>query len=326
MRFLIAGFGSVGRRHFRNLLSEGERDILFLRSGKSTLPDDELRGYVVENDLRAALSHKPDAVIVANPTALHLDVAIPAAEQGCALLIEKPISHTLEGINHLREALKQGGGIVLVGFQFRYHPGLLKAKQLIENGVIGRVLAVQAHWGEHLPDWHPWEDYRLGYAARQDLGGGVVLTLCHPFDYLRWIVGEVTEVQGRAVKVSDLEMDVPDVADILLRFDCGAIGYVHLNYFERPGNHWLEIVGSDGKLRWEQADGSVHWFRSPNEEWLSFSLPETFERNQLFRDEMKHFIEVVRGDVNPGCTLEDGVRALEIALQVEHQRRGKTHV
>ncbi len=78
MKFLIAGLGSIGRRHLRNLLALGERDILLYRTHHSSLPDDELAGFPVETDLEAALAHQPDAVIVSNPTALHLQVAIPA--------------------------------------------------------------------------------------------------------------------------------------------------------------------------------------------------------------------------------------------------------
>jgi saccharopine dehydrogenase-like NADP-dependent oxidoreductase len=91
MKFLIAGLGSIGRRHFRNLIALGEKDIVLLRTRKATLPDDELAGYPVETDIHEAIQkHAPDAVIVANPTALHLDIAIPAAEVGCHILLENP--------------------------------------------------------------------------------------------------------------------------------------------------------------------------------------------------------------------------------------------
>ncbi len=129
MKFLIAGYGSIGRRHFRNLLTLGERDIVFLRSKRSTLPDDEIREFPVETNVHAALEHQPDAVIIANPTALHMDVAIPAAEQGCHLLIEKPISHSLEQVNELRAAVVLGGVDVFTAFQFRFHPGLVAIKE-----------------------------------------------------------------------------------------------------------------------------------------------------------------------------------------------------
>ncbi|MCU0486773.1 MAG: hypothetical protein MUC85_11775 [Anaerolineales bacterium] len=80
MKFLISGLGSIGRRHFRNLLALGERDIILHRTHRATLPDDELAGFPVETDLAKALAQGPDALIVTNPTALHLQVAIPAAE------------------------------------------------------------------------------------------------------------------------------------------------------------------------------------------------------------------------------------------------------
>jgi hypothetical protein len=117
----------------RNLLALGEKDITIYRTGRSTLPEDELAGFPVETDLKAALAHHPEAVIVANPTALHLEVAIPAAERGCHLLIEKPVSHSLDGIERLQGAVERGGGEVLVGFQFHFHPGLQKIKQLISS-------------------------------------------------------------------------------------------------------------------------------------------------------------------------------------------------
>ena len=191
MKFLIAGLGSIGRRHFRNLLTLGERDIILYRTHQATLPDDELAGFPVETDLLSALSHHPDAVIISNPTALHLDIAIPAAQSGCYILLEKPVSHSMTRLGELEHAIQLNKLKVLVGFQFRFHPGLQKVKQLLDTGSIGDLLSARAHWGEYLPNWHPWEDYKLGYAARSDLGGGVVLTLSHPLDYLRWFLGDV---------------------------------------------------------------------------------------------------------------------------------------
>jgi predicted dehydrogenase len=160
MKFLIAGLGSIGRRHLRNLLALGERDILLYRTHRSTLPDDEFAGLPVETDLSTALASGVGAVIISNPTALHLEVAIPAAQAGCHLLIEKPISHSLDGIQQLQLAAKASGTRTLVGFQFRFHPGLQRIAQLLQEGAIGKPVSARAFWGEYLPGWHPWEDYR----------------------------------------------------------------------------------------------------------------------------------------------------------------------
>jgi predicted dehydrogenase len=322
MKFLIAGLGSIGRRHFRNLLALDERDIVLLRSHRATLPDDELAGYPVETDLQVALKkHKPQAVIVANPSALHLDVAIPAAEAGCHILLEKPVSHSLERLDHLQKAAHKSGSRIQVGFQFRYHPALIKARELIQTGGLGKVLTAHAHWGEYLPGWHPWEDYRQGYAARADLGGGVIVTLTHPLDYLRFLIGEVESLWSFHGHISPLEVDVEDAAEIGLKFANGALGGVHLNYFQRPPVHRFEVVGTAGGLRWDNADGILHFQKIPAEfgtgeaEPLAalseqFAPSAKFERNQLFIAQTKHFIEVVQGSAEPVCTLEDGIRAL----------------
>ena len=326
MKFLIAGLGSIGRRHLRNLIALGEKDIVLFRTRKATLPDDELAGHPVETDIHEALQkHKLDAVIVANPTSLHLDVAIPAAEAGCHILLEKPVADSLERLDTLQQAAKKTGSRILVGFQFRYHPTLNKARELIRSNALGKILTVHAHWGEYLPQWHPWEDYRQSYAARADLGGGVIRTLTHPLDYLRFLIGEVDSLWSFNGHISALELDVEDVAEIGLKFSNGAIGGVHLNYVQRPPVHRLEIVGTNGTLRWDNEDGVLHFHQMtapfgsfsdnpPAPVTQTFSPPDGFERNQLFVAQTRHFIETVRGEKELVCTLEDGIRALELAL------------
>lgn len=324
MKFLIAGFGSIGRRHFHNLLSLGERDILFYRSNRSTLPEDETVNFPVETDLDAALAHKPQAVIISNPTALHLDVAIPAAQAGCHLMIEKPVSHSLDGLSELRAALQKTGARALVGYHFRFHPGLRRIKAALDQGEIGRPLSVRAHWGEYLPSWHPWEDFRRGYSARKDLGGGVILTLSHPLDYLRWFFGEVDALWAFCGRLNDFDLEVEDTAEIGLRFQSGILGSLHLNYNQRPPAHWLEILGTAGTLQWDNATGAVRHFQVDSGGWSETQPPPGFERNDLFLDEMRHFLEVCQGVKSPICDLEDGVQALQLALAAHvSQERGQ---
>lgn len=298
----------------QNLLALGERDIILYRTHRSTLPTDEIQQFPTETSLQAALAHRPDAVIISNPTALHLSVAIPAAQQGCHILMEKPISHSMDRVDELLQALRQGGGRLLMGFQYRFHPTLRTAAKVVAAGEIGRPLAVRAHWGEYLPAWHPWEDYRRSYAARSDLGGGVILTLCHPLDYLRMLLGEISSVSALTGVLPELDLTLDAVAEILLGFENGAIGSVHLDYIQQPPRHTLEIIGSQGMLSWDNASGSLTWRRMGDSQPRLAQPPAGFERNSMFMDQMRHFVAVVHGEVEPLCTLEDGVRALQIAL------------
>jgi predicted dehydrogenase len=318
LKFLIAGLGSIGRRHLRNLKTIGEQDIILYRTHKSTLPDDDLSKYQVETDLESALGHYPDAVIVSNPTSKHLEVAIPAVDAGCHLLMEKPLSNSMDQVSKLKAAVENSRVNVLMGFQFRYHPGLIKIKEILNQGSIGRVLSVRAHWGEYLPSWHPWEDYRQSYSANADLGGGVILTLCHPLDYFRWLVGEVDALWSFSGKLGDLELTVEDTAEIGLRFSSGAVGSLHVSYNQRPTSHYLELVGTEGNIRWDNTTGAVSLYQSLREEWDLMEIPPGFERNDLFLAEMKHFVSIMHGEEESRCTLNDGVRALELALGAIH--------
>jgi predicted dehydrogenase len=336
MKILIAGLGSIGRRHFRNLTALGEKDSSCCARAKRRCPRMSWPGIPSKPIYRKRLQkHNPDAVIVANPTSLHLDVAIPAAQAGCHILLEKPVSHSLDRLDVLEQAAEKSGSRILVGFQFRYHPTLNKARELIQSNALGRILTVHAHWGEYLPQWHPWEDYRQSYAARADLGGGVIVTLTHPLDYLRYLVGDVESLWSFNGHISPLEVDVEDVAEIGLKFANGATGGVHVNYFQRPPVHRLEIAGTNGTLRWDNADGVLspvpdacpfgsYSDQPPAPVVESFPPPDGFDRNQLFVEQTRHFLDVARGESEPLCTLMDGVIALRLALAAyESQETGR---
>ncbi|MFC2025988.1 Gfo/Idh/MocA family protein [Chloroflexota bacterium] len=323
MKFLIAGLGSIGRRHLRNLIALGENDILLYRTHSSTLPDKDLGDFPVESSLDAALAQKPTAVIVSNPTSLHLDIAIPAAEAGCHLFLEKPISHSFHRVPEFKYLVEQQKVQVFTGFQFRFHPGLIATKRLLSEGAIGKPLSVRAHWGEYLPNWHPWEDYRHSYSARPDLGGGVILTLSHPLDYLRWLIGAVKSLWAFTGQLSDLELKVEDNAEIGLQFDNGVLGSVHLDYNQRPSSHHLEIIGSQGTIRWEFENGAAQVYRVEFGNWEIFNPPEGYDRNDMFMAEMRHFLDVLKGQTAPICNLFDGIRALELALAAHRSQRNR---
>ena len=323
MKILIAGLGSIGRRHLQNLLALGERDILLYRTHQSSLPEEALHAFSTESDLSAALAYRPQAVVISNPTALHLAVAIPAAEAGCSILMEKPISHSLQGVDELKTALQKGGGRLLVGYHFRFHPVLQLAAKLLKEGTIGQPLSVRCQWGEYLPGWHPWEDFHQGYSARADLGGGVVLTLSHPLDYLRMLLGEVESLWA-FTSSKGLELAVEDTAEIGLRFVNGVTGSLHLDYLQRPARHNLEIIGSQGSLRWDNQSGCLEVLGTDGETRQVQRPPAGFERNTLFVDEMRHFLAVARGEQSPACSLRDGIQVLKLALAVlQSARQGR---
>lgn len=321
MKFLIAGYGSIGRRHLNNLLTLGYSDIVLYRTHQSTISDEAVKDIPVETDLAKALDHKPDAVVISNPTAKHFDVAIPAAKAGCHILFEKPISHNFDGLEDLKSALKSGGGKVLVGYQFRFHPGIRAVREILIKKILGLPLSARCEWGEYLPGWHPWEDYRKSYSARKDLGGGVVLTLSHPIDYLRWLLGEVQSLWAISGNVSSLELQVEDFAEVGFKFETGCVTSLHLDYYQRPPTHKFKIVCDEGVIKWNNENGNVIILKEDGKIVEYFTLPNDFERNQLFVEEMQHFIDVINGKTEPICSLNDGEKALVLSWAILNSSR-----
>ncbi len=315
MKILIVGFGSIGKRHFDNLVALGYRDFQVLTS-QDLSGFENLTGLIIqkETDLADALAKRPDVVFVCNPTALHLETALAAANAGCHVFLEKPVSHRLDGLEKLAALAEVKQLKIQVGFQWRYHGVLKEIRSAIAEGKIGRPTAAHAHWGEWLPGWHPWEDYRQGYSARADLGGGVVLTLCHPFDYLRWMLGECEVASAIGGQLSDLELDTEDTALAMLRFQSGAIGSVYLDYVSQPPKHTLQIIGTEGRIEWEALCGSAKIYSQGGKAFEALMPGRHFERNEMFLDQAADFMDCIQNDRTPNCTLHDGIQALELCL------------
>ncbi len=294
MKLLIAGLGSIGRRHVRTLkaLEPGARIAVWRHDRSSVLPE-EMKPLVeaVVFSAEEALAWRPEAAVIANPAPMHAVAALPFIENRIPVLIEKPLAATREDAERLHRAAAQHRAPVLVGYTLRFHPHLRKMRDAIRSGAIGRLLNLQAHVGQYLPDWRKEQDYRHGVTARKDLGGGVLLELSHEIDYARWLMGEVEAVTAVTGRLGDLEIDVEDTAEITMRFASGAVGHIHLDMLDRVKTRWCRAVGTD-------ASSHVDLMSMPGDD------PYVLQ--------MRHFLACVSGAAHPVVEVEDGRAVLEI--------------
>lgn len=312
---LIAGFGSAGRRHFRNLRRLGRENFVFLRSGKGILDDAEISEFPFAGTMTEALAYHPEIVIIATPSAMHLEIAQAAAEAGCNLFIEKPLGHELHGLDQLLAVAQDKKLIVMVGCQFRFHPLFMELRSMIEGGMMGRIVGAAAEYGDYLPAWHPWEDHRQSYSARLDLGGGAILTLIHPMDYLYSLFGKWRRIQAMTARVPCLGTPAgEDWCDINVEFENGVLAHIHVDYIQWPATHRLNIVGELGRVICDFNAGEMKWRSVEGDTRLS-KVPSGFERNTMFLDELKHFLSCVSDRTQPQVSLADGIAALKMALE-----------
>ncbi|MFA4825893.1 MAG: Gfo/Idh/MocA family oxidoreductase [Methanoregula sp.] len=317
MRVLLVGLGSIGRRHLSNIKKNdpsAEIIVWHLQSKKNELRENINDVNKVAYSFDEAIREKPDVAFITCPSSLHISIAIMLAQEGIDLFIEKPISSNLVDVENFLRIGKSQKIVIMVGYNMRFHRPLQLLKQKISEGAIGNPIGIHAEVGQYLPDWRPGKDYRQSVSAQKELGGGAVLELSHELDYARWLFGEVKSVSAQVDQLSDLEIDVEDSADIILKFSNNAIGNIHLDMVQRFPTRYCHVVGSEGLLKWDGTTDLVTMFSTKNNEWSVLHPGEKIDRNEMYLTEIQHFFECVNSRKDPLINGFEGKRVLEIAL------------
>lgn len=326
MRALIVGLGSIGRRHLRNLRAiETNTSICVWHSYRKEKERSDISAYIDQEVFseEEALGLSADVAFITGPASQHVSTAMALAERGAHLFIEKPLSCNLEHVDELIRLCHQRSLVLMVGYNFRFCESLQAVKRELSRGRIGQPVALRAHVGQYLPDWRPGTDYRASVSASADLGGGAVLELSHEIDYLTWLGGLVKGVTAQMGHLSDLEMDAEDTAEIILSFTTGALGSIHLNMVQRPASRNCTVIGTQGTLAWDGLSLSVKAFSHGSNAWTELFPPNREDRNDMYMEELHHFLGCVRGATTPLVTGEDGKRVLEIALAAKEAARSQ---
>lgn len=315
MKILLWGLGSIGRRHaqiIKDLYPETE--LIALRSSKGLIDQEE--NPRVENvfDIQEAMDHKPDAVFITNPTSMHIYSAITAAENGCHIFIEKPLSHNMKDIDKLIRTVKEKKLITLMGCNMRFNPILIKVKEMIHKRQLGTLLSFRISCGSYLPDWRSQQDYRRSYSARRDLGGGVVLDLIHELDYAYWIFGEFVDYKSFVGKISDLELETEDYAEILVKTNQNVAGSIHLDYFRKMPQRIIEVICKNGVIKGDMISNILYINNAGEEDKIEFN----FDRDFMYREQLKHFIDCIQNNKETFNPIETGYNVLKYALGIKN--------
>jgi len=251
--------------------------------------------------------------------------AVKLAEKGIDLFIEKPLSNSLEEIDKLNKIVKNNNITSMIGCNLRFYPPIKKIKQLVDNRIIGKIISVQTECGSYLPDWHPNEDYKKGYAAREDLGGGVTLTQIHELDYLVWIFGNINKSASLVGKFSDLQITTDDLCVALLRLDNDIIIELHLDYFSRPYYKRIKIRGAQGIIYWNSEENKVKIFRQDKRMWDNVIIKNNFKlnsknSNQMYISEIEYFLKCLSNGRKPMNSIEKSIKVLKSTLKLKNSK------
>ncbi len=310
MKILLIGLGSIGKRHLQNILHLGYTNIEVV-SIKGFLPSPFTNLKVYTSIQQALKAGTYDVAILCTPTANHVGNMLELLQAKIAnIYLEKPVSHSEENVEEL---IKLGNGQsanIVVGYDLHFDIGLQKVKDLLQQNIIGKIVSVNAQVGQYLPDWRPQQDYREGMSAKVQAGGGVMLDLVHEFDYLLWLFGPVKKLACCYQHSGALQIETEDNAEVLLSFESGVLGTIHLDYLQQKLVRNCRITGYHGSIYWDLTTSQVSWINNQKQE-ETFDY-KGFERNDRFIQIMKAFLS---GDKDDRLTtLKQGIESLRLVL------------
>jgi len=305
---LVAGLGAIGKRHVDILkeLGVGKLFVFDPNADAVKLILDKYPDVTAVDSYEAGLLKKPFAVFVLTPTKMHIPMAIEALEAGAHVFIEKPLSNSSEGIDALKDAMTKANRQVMVGFCMRYHSVLLKAKEILTRGDIGRLVSVRAMVGEDFPSIHP--EYKEMYLSKYS----GAFELVHDIDLAIWYADmKVKTVYGVYGSFSDYEFESPDTVEMLMEFENKCVATVHLDFFQNPRRRIIELIGTHGVITvefssWDEATLSV--YKKSEGKWDVQKFKT--ERNDMFRDENREFLTLALENKPMKCNIEEAAKSL----------------
>lgn len=312
-RVLIIGAGSIGERHLRCFQKTDRCDVALVE-----INADLRRGVAERYGLKAAfasldeaLQHRHDAAVIATPAPWHVPMAVQLAEAGIHLLIEKPLSTSLEGVDRLLETVQRTGITAGMAYVLRHHPLIRSLRQAIQSGLIGTPVELVAVTGQNFPTYRP--AYRTIYYRDRATGGGAIQdALTHLINAGEWLTGPVTRLVADAAHQVLEGVEVEDTVHVLARQGRVLSSY-SLNQHQAPNEFTLSIIGERGVARCELHAGRWRWITEPDGTWQEETIPP-LERDTLFVAQANAFLDAIKRRGAMACSLQEGLQTLRVNL------------
>lgn len=322
-KILLVGAGSIGCRHLRIIrqsLPKSKIAILRHQPSQRVPKGADLNLYTLNEAMRFGAK----IAVIANPAPFHLAIAGPLAQQGCHLLIEKPLATDLAKAKQFQKIVQKSGIVCQVGYNLRFLSSLAEFRRIIQKGGIGRPLSIRCEVGQYLPTWRPRKDYRQGVSARRELGGGVLLELSHELDYLCWIFGEPKIIFADLKKISDLKINVEDIADVKLEFRDSRskktiIANLVMDFIRHDKTRRCTVIGSKGTLQWDQIQKTLKIFLKKTKHWTTLRK-KNFKIDESYKLQWLDFLACARNYKKPKVLLDDGKKVLQTINKIKNYK------
>lgn len=327
MKAFVVGTGSIGQRHIKNLIKLGVEVSAYSYRNSEIIKFNNNQITRVKSDYKKAFSEKFDFIVIANNTNNHIEVALEAAKLSNNFYIEKPLSNSKENIEELIKISESKKLIIDTGFMLRSHPNLIWINQFIKSSPLGKLHYASASVGQDLTEWRPGSDHRNSYSASIHKGGGVIFDLIHELDIIYWLFGNVVEISCMKENIESLGIETEGVAQIIMKLESEQTIHIRLDYVRPNYSRKLELTFERGIIYWDYLKGKVFIEGKGEESSEVNTVPNKFERNEIFLSHMKEYINKINMPFNEfSSNLRDGYEVLKIALAAHESASKKKNV
>jgi predicted dehydrogenase len=320
-RVLIVGTGSIGERHLRCFLATGRADVAFVENNPARAGTIAKRYTHArqQTDVDAAIASGVDVAVIATPAPLHVPLATRFADANVAVLIEKPLAVTLDGVERLIQIVRERGVVAGVAYVYRSHPVLSEMRAAIDAGEIGEPLEIVAIGGQHFPTYRP--AYKQTYYASHASGGGAVQdALTHTINLAEWMVGPIDRVVADVACQVLETVDVEDTTHVLARHGAVMANY-SLNQHQAPNEFTFSVIGRGGVARYESHLDRWRHMQRPETPWIDHPPARPIERDDWFMRQAQLFLDAVERKREPLCTIEQAGATLRVNLAILESAR-----
>jgi len=320
MKILVVGLGSMGKRRVRNMQYLKQEKIIGFDSREDRCKEaSEKYGIITFQDISKALAEKPDTMVISTPPDLHMKYAKIAIDNKIHFFTEASVVQ--DEMEDVIKLLEKNDTVGLPSCTLRYHPIVNEIRKILKDGIIGKPLSFLYHSGQYLPDWHPWEDYRKFYVAKKETGACREIV---PFE-LVWLIdlfGEIKTVSARKSKVSNLDIDIDDIYNVLLEFQNGIESTMTVDVIARFAFRQIKILGEKGVILADWSERTVKYFTNENG-WIENKMDDgKIEDNYIhgegpYIQEMKIFLESILKKREQPYTFKEDLQILKILELIE---------
>ena len=313
-RILIIGVGSIGERHLRCFQKTGRCNVALCE------PNADLRQRIAAqysvDEAFDSIENTPldrfDAAVVCTPAQTHIPIAAQLVQANLHVLVEKPLSIGLDGIDQLKRAAEERQRVVGVAYVHRANPLLGAMKAALDEGRFGEPRQIVAVAGQHFPTMRP--AYRDIYYAKHETGGGAIQdAITHVLKAGEWLVGPLDRLAADAAHQLLEGVDVEDTVHIMTR-QGGVLGSYNLNQFQSPNEMFIQVNATKGSCRYEPTNQRWRWMTEASGQWHD-ETDTTIERDTTFIVQANAMLDCITGKRDkPFCALEEGEQTLRVNL------------